>query len=289
MRAESSSSGPSALEIESVEAEAWAELQGCLPPDVAKRFGVKVQRRGGAVLLIASGTRELAINKAMGLGLRTPLTELMLDDVIATYAAAGAERFTVQWHPHAQPAVALEWFTDRGFVLTSGIAKLCRQIPAFSAEVSRLSPLRINEIGEDRGGIFTAVVARSLGVPEGLEPGIRSTLERPGWRYYLVSDGERPIAGGALCVRDRHAWFGFGATLESDRRRGAQTLLLERRLRDAAADGCEWASADTLVETVERPNQSYRNMRRMGFADIYDRPNFVLELSSATPRPTASA
>jgi hypothetical protein len=77
------------------------------------------------------------------------------------------------------------------------------------------------------------------------------------------------------------AWCGLGATIESDRRRGAQAALLARRLHDAANDGCEWVSADTLAEMTDRPSQSYRNMTRAGFTTLYDRPNYLLDLRSA--------
>ena len=270
------------IELEAIEAEAWVQLQRSLPPDVHARLGIDVRRRGDSVLFIASGTRELAINKVMGLGLGSPLTERALDEVVAEYARAAVERFIIQWHPSAQPAAAVDWFAARGFVLISHIAKMCRPLGVSDARQALASPFLIDEISVDDAAIFEEVVARSLGVPVGLEAGIRSTIGQPGWRYYLARDAGRPIAGGASYVRGEHAWLGFGATIESERRRGAQTALLARRMRDAAADGCLWVSADTLVETPTRPNQSYRNMRRMGFAAAYERPNFVLDTSATT-------
>src|SRR4051812_7445743 len=74
---------PSALDVEAVEANAWAELQQSLAPEFRERLGIQVRRRDGATLLLASGTRELPINRAMGLGLRVPLLESELDAVIA--------------------------------------------------------------------------------------------------------------------------------------------------------------------------------------------------------------
>jgi hypothetical protein len=281
--AETMDRAPSLVDLEIVEAEAWVALQLSLPANIQQTLGIHVRRRDDAVLFIASGTRELAINKAMGLGLRMPLTEQTLDAVVADYTAAGAERFIIQWHPSAQPAEALNWFTARGFVLLSRMAKLCCPISESEMPPQIVPAFQIDEIAATEAQTFEAVVARALGVPVGLEGGIRSTLGQPGWRYYLARDQGRPIAGGAYYMRGQYSWFGFGATLESDRRRGAQTALLARRMHDAAADGCLWASADTLVGTAERPNQSYRNMHRMGFVTSYERPNFVLEL-----RPAAS-
>ncbi len=273
-----SASAPSAADIELIEAEAWAELQLNLSAEILRRLGVSVQRRSGAVLLIAGNSPTLPINRVIGLGLGAPLTERELDDVIGEYAAAGVERFIVQWSPAAQPAVAHDWFLERSFtVLARPITKLYRRAGAMHAIVA--DPLlTVREIEPRYAQTFEDLVAAPLGVPEGLGPGIRSTIGLPGWRFYLVYDGHRPIAGAALYVKGQMAWCGLGATIEGDRRRGAQGALLARRLSDAAADGCEWVTADTLAETAERASQSYRNMTRAGFTTLYDRPNYLLDL-----------
>ena len=273
-----SNQGPSAAEIELIEAEAWAELQQNLSLDFQSRLRVSVQRRDGAVLLIAGDSPTLTINRVIGLGLVAPLTEKGLDEIIGEYSSAGVARFIVHWSPAAAPAVARDWFIARGFtVLPRHITKVYRRAGATHALVA--DPLlTVTEIGPGDAQLFEDVVAAPLGVPEGLGPGISSTIGLPGWRFYLVHDGHRPIAGSALYVKGRMAWCGLGATIESDRRRGAQAALLARRLHDAATDGCEWVTADTLAETAERASQSYRNMTRAGFTTLYDRPNFLLDL-----------
>jgi hypothetical protein len=275
---------PSAAEIELIEAEAWAELQLNLPREFQQRYGTSVQRRGGAVLLLASKSPTLPINRVIGLGLRAPLRECELDEIIAEYSAAGVERFIVQWSPSAEPSNAPDWFASRGFTLLSRrMAKVYRRADTMC--VHQQDPqLVVEEIGPQDAETFERVVAAPLGVPEGLEAGIRSTIGLPGWRFYLVRDGDRPIAGAALYVRGRLAWLGLGATVEGDRRRGAQSALFARRVQDAASDGCEWVSADTLAETTERPSQSFRNMCRAGFATFYERPNFLLDLSAGKAR-----
>ena len=269
---------PSAADIESIEAEAWAELQLNLPVDFRRELDIRVERRDGAVLLIAGKSPTLPINRVIGLGLLSPLTEAELDRVIEEYSNANVERFIIQWSPAAQPAVAHDWLITRGFtVLSRPITKVYRRAAAMHAIVA--DPLlTVTEIGPDDAQTFEDLIAGPLGVPEGLGPGIRSTLGLPGWRFYLVYDGHRPIAGSALFVKGRMGWCGLGATIETDRRRGAQAALLARRLSDAEADGCEWVTADTLAETAERASQSYRNMTRAGFTTIYDRPNYLLDL-----------
>ncbi|MEO8335773.1 MAG: hypothetical protein ABI664_12425 [bacterium] len=277
----SSSQAPAAADVELIEAEAWAELQLNLPADFRTRLRVSVQRRNRAVLLIAGKSPTLTINRVIGLGLVTPLTEKELDEIVHVYSSSGVERFIVQWSPAAEPVVARDWFIARGFImLPRPITKMYRRAGSTHALIA--DPLlTVTEIGLGNAQTFEDVVAGPLGVPEGLGTGIRSTIGLPGWRYYLVRDGHRPIAGAALCVKGRMGWCGLGATVESDRRRGAQAALLARRLHDAAADGCEWVTTDTLAETVERANQSHRNMTRAGFTILYDRPNYLLDLRTS--------
>jgi hypothetical protein len=229
------------------------------------------------VLLLATGSSTLAINRVIGLGLVAPLDEGQLDEIVAVYAAAGVERFVIQWSPEAIPVQATEWFVRRGYRLVSRNVKVYRRASTLPNDPTVDTRLQVKLIGSDDAETFERIVARPLGVPDGLGPGIRSTIGRRGWRFYLVHDDGRPIAGAALYTHGKHAWCGLGATVESDRKRGAQTALLARRLSDAAELGCEWVSADTVAETADRPNPSYRNMRRVGFSDLYERPNFLVQ------------
>ncbi len=271
---------PSAADVELVEAEAWAELQMTLSPDFRARMGISVIRRNGGVLLIAGRSPALPTNRAMGLGLVAPLTQDDLDRVIADYSAAGVAQFILQWSPAAEPADVSDWLIARGFTLLSRpVTKLYRRAGHASVDVGD-ARLSVVEVGPEYAQVFEALVAQPLGVPEGLGAGIRSTLGSIGWRYYLVFDGDRPIAGSVLYIRGRMSWCGLGATIESFRRRGAQTAMLARRVRDAAAAGCDWVTADTLAETADRPSQSLRNMHRAGFVALYNRPTFLFDFGS---------
>lgn len=103
-------------------------------------------------------------------------------------------------------------------------------------------------------------------------------MGHPGWRHYFVLDGERPIAAAALYVEGDVAWAGLGGTLPADRLRGAQNALLARRVREACFAGARWITSWTTAEFSERPNQSLRNMKRLGFEVSYESENYVLDL-----------
>jgi hypothetical protein len=268
---------PSAAAVEHIEAEAWAELQLSLPKSFRNRFGIRVERIAGGVLLLADKSPVVAINRVVGLGVASPLTESQLDAVIGTYTAAGIERFIIQLSPAAEPANAPNWLEERGFRVMSHLAKVYRPTDVPVARSASDSRLRVVEVDARQAETYERIVAAPLGVPDGLGRGIRSTIGRPGWRFYLVYDEERPIAGAASYRRGSIAWCGLGATIESDRRRGAQSMLLARRIENAAADGCSWVSAEALANSADHTNQSYRNMCRAGFATLYERPNYLFD------------
>lgn len=268
---------PSAADIEHIEAEAWSELQTSLPRELKHRLGIRVARIGGGVVLLAKHSDTLAINRAVGLGLGGGCCDADLEAVAAEYAADDIARFVIQWSPAASARYTPDWFAARGFTVLSRMAKVYRRAATAVNEFSFDPRLVVTEIDPGEAELFEQIVARPLGVPPEMGPGVRSTVGHPGWRHYVVRDGGRPIAGAALYARGAHAWLGLCATVESDRGRGAQMALLARRLEDAAADGCAWVSADTIAETADRPNKSYRNMRRAGFSLLYERPNYLMD------------
>jgi hypothetical protein len=275
---------PTAGAIESIEAEAWAELQHGFSDDAKRSLAMRVERVDGGVLVIAGNSTALALNHAVGLGFSAPLSGSRIDQIVDTYTAAGTRRFAIAWSPEAMPHDASKEFHSRGFTVLSRWAKLWRPaslpVPATALDCG----LQIAEIGPERGDDYERVVGEALGVAEDVRFGIRSTLGQPNWHYYMVFDGERPIAGGASFIRGNHAWFGLAATRDGDRRRGAQSGLLARRIADAARDGCNWISAETPAETADKPNPSYHNMLRLGFELLYERPNYLLDVAHRPAR-----
>jgi hypothetical protein len=270
---------PTAAAIESIEAEAWAELQHGFSDDAKRTLGIHIERVDDGVLVIAGKSTALALNHAVGLGFATPLTTPRLDQIVATYAAAGAARFAIAWSPDGKPRNMSEQFAAHGFTVLSHWAKMWRPATRPVPPTDIDPALDIVEIGPEHGADYERIVGEALGVAEDVRFGIRSTLGQPNWHYYMVFEGERPIAGGASFVRGNHAWFGLAATRDGDRRRGAQSGLLARRIADAVRDGCEWISAETPAETPEKPNPSYHNMLRLGFELLYERPNYLLDVA----------
>ena len=273
-----------AAEVEHIEAEAWAQLHLALPAALRAQLGCQIRRHGAALSVRTPGADAPSGNRTVGLGLENPLTEDLLSEVIAWYAAARIRRWLLEWSPEARPQAAERWFADRGGRPMTPTVKLWRMLEPGLPSIDRTT-YAVVEMDPAEAHTFEAIVAEALRVPPVMAPVVRSTIGYEHWHFYLVRDGTRPIAGAAMFVHGRGAWLGLSATLPSDRGRGAQSALLAHRLRDAAALGCAWVSADTQPETAAQPNPSYRNMRRAGMDVLYSRSKYLFETNRADAGP----
>jgi GNAT superfamily N-acetyltransferase len=121
--------------------------------------------------------------------------------------------------------------------------------------------LRIRQVGPDD-------IAGSRGaLGETLWPEYATSAGRDGFFHYMAFDGSRPVAIGALCIFEDIGYLMAAATVESDRKRGAQQALIAKRVEQAERLGC----AVLVSETLSMLEHSYRNLRRAGFEEIYDK------------------
>ena len=82
-------------------------------------------------------------------------------------------------------------------------------------------------------------------------------------RLYVGYVDGAPAGAAALTVREGVGWLANAGTIPEYRRRGVQTGLIRRRIRDAAAAGCALIAAGTSDPT------SRRNLERAGLREVY--------------------
>lgn len=93
-----------------------------------------------------------------------------------------------------------------------------------------------------------------------------ATIGAENWRHYLAYVNGVPAGVSVLFVHDNVADCFLSTTLPHARGQGVQTALIERRLADGLALGCDLATSQTVVN-----NSSPRNMARQGFTPLYRR------------------
>ena len=157
-----------------------------------------------------------------------------------------------------------------------GWAKFWRS--ASSAADLQMSSIQIRRVDAERADAFGEIVQTGFGLPSQTSKWFAALFGRPGWELYLAYEGETPIASGASFVRYGVAWLGIDTTLPDYRGRGAQTALINRRIRDGSARRLKGFAAETGQPAAghEASHTSYMNYRRAGFAKAYVRPNYKL-------------
>jgi GNAT superfamily N-acetyltransferase len=166
--------------------------------------------------------------------------------------------------PHAKPAQLTDWLPARGLEPGWGWMEFHR---AADDPPHAETSLRVVEVdGEADAAAFGRVVCESYGLGEVVRPRVASAVDC-GWQCWVAYDGDEPAAAGGLYVADRIAYLGFAGTLPAYRGRGAQGVLLARRIRRCQELGCSLLVVETGERRDDLPSNSYRNILRAGFAE----------------------
>ena len=252
--------------VELGEAEAYADMFKAAP----RELDMRVERIGGAVALVARGVPVVLFNRVIGLGILEPVTPDALTDIHGLYQ--GLPAYAVQIGPESRPVSLSGWLESRDILPRDNWAKVYR--PATN-EIDVPTDLRVEKLSIEHFRAFAQVATAAFGMPPAIAPWLEAIAERPNWHTYGAFDGDGLVATGTMFTRGHTAWLGIGGTLPTHRKRGAQGAIMARRIRDAAALGCNWVITETDEDTPERPNPSFHNMTRTGFRLAYQRRNFV--------------
>jgi hypothetical protein len=272
----------SIVALELAEIEAIADLYRSAGPTVVAESGLSVRDVGDAALIAVTRFDVLALNRLIGLGVRTSPSDAMLAEAIVAIARTGSPRFFVPVAPTDGSdglGSRLERLGLRPYNNWMRLSRSLDHLP--SAPESPTTSLDVRRIGSEYADVFGSLVATAFDYPRALAPIASQTIGRPHWHHYLAFEGDTPIASAAMYVAGSAAWFGFAATDAAYRKRGAQQTLIVRRLQDAAEAGCRWVSVETAEDTVTRDAPSFRNLRRLGFEVAYKRPNYLWVRSAA--------
>ena len=271
-----------ALVIERVEAQARRDHYARATPEDRAALGIRTCELDGALVLAVDRDESLLLNRVLGLGLATPVTEHALDELLAHYTARPAELgpptgFAINLSPFAAPAGIERSLERRGFRTFFHHLKWVREdSPAPEARTE----LRIECVPAAGATAWTEVSARVHASSPAHVAWDRRTVGQSGWSHYVAYDGAEGVAVGALFVHDGAAWLGGAATLEAHRGRGAQGALLARRIRDAIQQGARRLTLETAPAWPHLPGESLRNAARAGFYPAYQRPSWIWPVPS---------
>lgn len=183
-----------------------------------------------------------------------------LPDVLETFAAVGAPSpFLITGHPTAMLADRLHRL---GFAPARRRPLAVIDLPvASAADNGDDGGLLVREI--EAGGelrLFLDVLAAGYAAPKAVSDFLLAEHSTAGVRRFLAWQGNQPVAAGAMSLHRDVAVLVGAATVPAARGLGAQTALLQYRLRMAEAAGCVAATA-----TAAPDSPSTRNLAQAGF------------------------
>jgi len=258
--------------LENIEFQAAIDLYRAAPEDIRLAHAIEVRYIGATTCLTCRGIEPAAVfRRVFGLGVGRATNESELESVLTWMNGLGS-RYAIPVAPQSQPSTLPSWLEKRGFTPGYAWMKFCR--PCEGAPRTS-SDLEIRVVGREHSGAFGRVVAEGFGVPTAVAPWVGALAGRANWVCVMAFVGASPVAAGAVYVNGKYAWLGFGATLASHRRHGAQSGLIACRLSEAAALGARTAVTETGERLPDKPSNSYRNILRSGFEETYLRQNYM--------------
>lgn len=219
------------------------------------------QTLGGGYAVFISPTSP--VNKAAGLGLDGPPERADLQALEDFFRSRGA-RPTIDACPLADPGL-FRLLRERGYVLDGFFSVLVRVLPEGLTPAPLPPGLRVTRANPAEAERWLRLVGQGF---DESDPPSAETLDILGPNFHAPSsaayfawlNGQQPIAGGGMYFHEDVVELGGASTLPAFRRRGAQRALIEARLADARALGC-----DLGMVLTEPGANSQRNAQRAGF------------------------
>lgn len=260
-------------QIENQEAQYWSDYYLCCKSPFQDKVGASIAVINGAVCCAVAATDRLAFNRTIGIGLDYEITDEQLKEIISFYKQVGANRFMIQVSPEALPETNEKLFLQNGFVHHNQWAKSYKNLHG-KTELPE-TDLLIEELNLSNVDEFDRVIKDAFEFDNGTHFFISRTYKRRGWKHYLVRKNGKAVAAASLFTCGKFASLAIGGTIPEARGKGAQSLLIAKRLNDAIEAGCEYAVVETSEDLPDKPSQSYRNIIKAGFETAYIRPNYV--------------
>lgn len=233
---------------------------------------------GGAALW---GGPHSPLNKIAGLGFGGIPEPAAIEAIEKAYRDRGAAP-RVELASLADPEIG-KLLTGRGYLLTGYEnvlgAPLAGVAPPPPGEIA------IRVAGEPEDNLWLDTAVEGFAAPD--EQGVGQDEEFPrevlarvisdlvaggGYTRYLALVGGEVAGAASLRIGEGIAQMSGAATLPAFRRRGVQSVLVARRLADAAAAGCELATV-----TTQPGSKSQENVQRSGFHLLYVRAVLIQE------------
>ncbi|RPI15532.1 MAG: hypothetical protein EHM58_13995 [Ignavibacteriae bacterium] len=249
--------------IETAEAVKFSEVYCLAPAQVQIESNISYENFGPAIFQSAITQPSDISNRVMNLGIFEEADESFIDFMIDYFSSANSKEINIQLSPIAMPENLLDLLWKKGFFHSGNVSRFYRD--TFSVPVLQ-TDFEVKEIDEEQASVFGKLVE-----PERINL-FTHPIGKQNWHFYIVLDKGKAIAAACMYIHEDTAWFGWAATLEKYKNKGAQSALIAKRIIDAKNLGCKWITSTT---SGDEKNASYHNLMKFGFNLMFKRPVFL--------------
>lgn len=213
-------------------------------------------------------TAESPVSRAVGLGLNGPLQPGDLEALVNFYHSREA-KIRLDVSPFADESL-IEGARSLGLVPSHFYSVLYRPITDEDLNPTIPPEIFVRQARPDEGSQWLTLTAQGFEETETPEPESFDILGPNFYAedsacYFAFKDGQ-PAGGGGMYTHQGVVELGGASTLVQFRRQGVQRALIEKRLADARAQGCD------LAMVLTSPGSgSQRNLERTGFRLAYSK------------------
>lgn len=231
---------------------------------------------GGGMAFAVPDLPILAMNRVLGLGLESELTESTLQAILNFYKETGTERFFLQLSPHVLNERTSSILQANGFRHYNNWTKHFRPVPEDSPTYR--GDFQTEELRAEDASQFGKLICSCFNWNySSLDLWLNQSIGAPGYKHYVVRVDQEIAGIGALHIEGEYASMAFAATLPTYRGLGIQQQLLHKRIAVARELGCKYLVSETAEDTPSKKVTSARNMRKFGFEAAYQRQNWIYE------------
>lgn len=266
-----------ALARRMIELNTW--LESLEAPDIERHEFDRAPFGRAHLTLDPSSTARAASlnrNRVCLCGADGGLTRDGLAELSAKFTARGIDRFFVWLSPGPRDAEVREWLEAMSFTRVKWtryptlLAEPAVQPRGQTFDIRRID---VEDFNAARAALDSAAME-----------GYVRTLGNPGVHHYAAFDQGWPVAVAALAQFGEIGYLTYAGTVASARRRGAQTALIAHRVAVAQAMGCKLIASQTLTMLED----SFANLERGGFREIYEQEVYESPPPEALPQTTGS-
>ncbi len=269
--------GATAAAIEAAEARAWTDVYGAAPADWAAEVGLSTREVGGATVLSWAATGRRYFSRTIGLGVVSPATPAVLDDILDGYAEAGIAMFLLQSLPHCRPAEYEQWLRDRGLVPFDAQDRIVRGDEPLGSmptppEDREIQVERVQAGTADEWAAFLQRVYR-------LDTGrwLQELIGRPGWHQYVAREAGEVVAARAMYIDPSGwAWLGMDGPVPGvmSPDYAPDAALCSAIVTDGLSLGARMFHADIEAPSPEQDTPAYEYFGQLGFRRPYTRTHW---------------